>query len=65
MLLMPGTKRRLRVVLDRTVGLRFGRDASELGQLGHPPRLDGSGEAKGFDAGGEEPVGSARVALHQ
>ena len=64
MLLMPGTKRRLRVVLDWTVGLLFGRDASELGQLGHPPRLDGSGEAKGFDARGEEPVGSARVALH-
>ena len=64
LLLMPGLKRRLRVMLDWTVGLLFGRDASELGQLGHPPRLDGSGEAKGFDAAGEEPVGSARVALH-
>ena len=24
---------------DWTVGLLFGRDSSELGQLGHPPRL--------------------------
>ncbi|HVE68428.1 MAG TPA: NAD(P)/FAD-dependent oxidoreductase [Solirubrobacteraceae bacterium] len=37
---MPGVKRRLRLVLDWTVGLLFSRDASELGQLGHPPRLD-------------------------
>jgi NADH dehydrogenase len=38
--MMPGFKRRLRLMLDWTVGLLFGRDASELGQLGHPPRLD-------------------------
>jgi NADH dehydrogenase len=37
---MPGLKRRLRLVLDWTVGLLFDRDASELGQLGHPPGLD-------------------------
>jgi NADH:ubiquinone reductase (H+-translocating) len=36
---MPGTKRRLRITIDWTVDLLFGRDASELGQLGHPPRL--------------------------
>src|SRR3954447_8648081 len=36
---MPGAKRRLRSTIDWTVGLVFGRDASELGQLGHPPRL--------------------------
>ncbi len=26
-------------MLDWTVGLLFGRDSSELGQLGHPPGL--------------------------
>ena len=31
---MPGTHRRARLVTDWTVGLLFGRDASELGQLG-------------------------------
>jgi NADH dehydrogenase len=38
--MMPGFKRRTRLVTDWTVGLLFGRDASELGQLGHPPSLD-------------------------
>jgi NADH dehydrogenase len=40
MLAMPGTKRRLRLIVDWTVDLLFARDASELGQLGHPPGLD-------------------------
>jgi NADH dehydrogenase len=40
MMLMPGFKRRVRLVTDWTVGLVFGRDAAELGQLGHPPVLD-------------------------
>ncbi len=39
MLAMPGVKRRLRLVADWTVALLFSRDASELGQLGHPPAL--------------------------
>ena len=39
MLAMPGFKRRLRLVVDWTVDLFFPRDASELGQLGHPPSL--------------------------
>jgi NADH dehydrogenase len=39
LLLMPGTGRRLRLVTDWTVGLLFGRDTSELGQIGHPPVL--------------------------
>jgi NADH dehydrogenase len=39
--MMPGTARKLRLVADWTVGLLFGRDASELGQLGHPPSLAG------------------------
>jgi NADH dehydrogenase len=38
--MMPGFKRRLRLTIDWTVGLVFGRDASELGQLGHPPPLE-------------------------
>jgi NADH dehydrogenase len=37
---MPGTKRKIRLVADWTVGLFFGRDGSELGRLGHPGRLD-------------------------
>ena len=36
---MPGTKRKLRLVVDWTVSLLFSRDTSELGQLGHPPVL--------------------------
>jgi NADH:ubiquinone reductase (H+-translocating) len=38
--MMPGTKRQLRLVVDWTVDLLFGRDTSELGQLGHPPVLE-------------------------
>jgi NADH dehydrogenase len=37
--LMPGNRRRGRLVADWTVGLLFGRDSAELGQLGHPPTL--------------------------
>jgi NADH dehydrogenase len=40
-LLMPGNKRRFRLITDWTIGLFFGRDASELGMLGHPPALQG------------------------
>jgi NADH dehydrogenase len=36
---MPGVKRRLRLIVDWTVALVFSRDASELGQIGHPPGL--------------------------
>jgi NADH dehydrogenase len=36
---MPGVNRRLRLTIDWTVGLFFGRSAAELGQLGHPPTL--------------------------
>ena len=38
--MMPGTSRKLRLMTDWTVDLLFGRDTSELGQLGHPPVLD-------------------------
>jgi NADH:quinone reductase (non-electrogenic) len=37
---MPGYRRKLRLVVDWTVALLFDRDTSELGQLGHPPRLE-------------------------
>ncbi len=40
---MPGTKRKLRLVVDWTVSLLFSRDTSELGQLGHPPVLEEHG----------------------
>jgi NADH dehydrogenase len=33
--------RKLRLVVDWTVGLFFGRASAELGQLGHPPSLEG------------------------
>jgi NADH:ubiquinone reductase (H+-translocating) len=37
--MMPGLARRLRLMVDWTVGLFFGRASAELGQLGHPPPL--------------------------
>ena len=37
--LMPGIGRRIRLMADWTVGLAFGRDSADLGQLGHAPRL--------------------------
>jgi len=36
---MPGNARRVRLIVDWTVELLFGRAAAELGQLGHPPPL--------------------------
>ena len=44
--MMPGIHRRARLVTDWTVGLLFGRDSSELGQLGHPPQLAEAGLAE-------------------
>jgi NADH dehydrogenase len=41
LLAMPGVGRRVRLVVDWTVGLFFGRTDAELGQLGHPPSLKG------------------------
>jgi NADH:quinone reductase (non-electrogenic) len=40
MLMMPGLARKVRLVVDWTVGLFFGRASAELGQLGHPQALD-------------------------
>ncbi|MDP9400858.1 MAG: hypothetical protein M3P39_07945 [Actinomycetota bacterium] len=42
--LMPGLHRRAQLLTEWNVGLVFGRDTAELGQLGHPPALDGSGD---------------------
>ena len=38
--MMPGMARRVRLALDWTVGLFFGRATAELGQLGHPAALE-------------------------
>jgi NADH dehydrogenase len=53
LIMMPGTARRLRLMADWTVGLFFGREASELGQLGHPPTL-------GDEEGSERAASKAR-----
>jgi NADH:ubiquinone reductase (H+-translocating) len=37
--MMPGFKRKSRLLIDWNVQLLFGRDLSELGGLGHPPTL--------------------------
>jgi NADH dehydrogenase len=37
--MMPGTARRIRLMVDWTVGLFFGRASAELGKLGHPEPL--------------------------
>jgi NADH dehydrogenase len=44
--LMPGNRRRARLMADWTIGLLFGRDSAELGQLGHPPGLDTADDAE-------------------
>src|SRR5215204_4690581 len=49
LVMMPGTSRKLRLMADWTVGLLFGRDSSELGQLGHPPSLRGYLETQGAE----------------
>ena len=54
---MPGFRRRVRLVTDWTVGLLFGRDSSELGQLGHPPALADTGLEE-HSAGGTTGGGS-------
>jgi len=49
--MMPGVKRKLRLLVDWNVQLLFGRDLSELGQLGHPASLADA-------AAGGDPVGT-------
>jgi NADH dehydrogenase len=56
--MMPGLKRKLRLLVDWNVGLVFGRDASELGGLGHPPRIgEESVGGTGPDEAVRAPVG--------
>jgi len=43
--MMPGIGRKFRLLVEWNVGLVFGRDLSELGQLGHPASLGDTGEA--------------------
>jgi NADH:ubiquinone reductase (H+-translocating) len=62
LLLMPGTKRKYRLVVDWTVDLFFKRDTSELGQLGHPPRLAAQSQGGTTGAEGEQPSGTAVAA---
>ncbi len=40
LMMMPGLPRKLRLVVDWTVGIFFGRDASELSQIGKPRSFD-------------------------
>jgi NADH:ubiquinone reductase (H+-translocating) len=51
---IPGVGRRLRLIVDWTVGLFFGRASAELGQLGHPPSLKGYLETPQPSADGED-----------
>ena len=48
--MMPGLGRKLRLLTDWNVGLLFGRDTAELGQLGHPQSL--GDELRGTSGGG-------------
>ena len=47
--MMPGLGRKARLLVDWNVGLLFGRDTAELGQLGHPAKL---GELDESSSGG-------------
>jgi NADH:ubiquinone reductase (H+-translocating) len=40
LMMMPGVARKVRLALDWTIGLAFGRASAELGQLGHPAALE-------------------------
>lgn len=42
--MMPGTARKLRLMVDWTVGLMFGRASADLGALGHPEGLSEASE---------------------
>jgi NADH dehydrogenase len=39
LLMLPGLKRKARLLVDWNLQILFGRDLSELGSLGHPPSL--------------------------
>jgi len=51
---LPGAVRKLRAVLDWTVGLPFRRDTAEVGSIGHPRPL----RAEEYERGGtHRPIG--------
>ena len=57
--MMPGLRRKARLLTDWNVQLAFGRDASELGNLGRVPQLDeptGGGTPSGPQANGADPA---------
>ncbi len=54
--LMPGLGRRGRLLADWNVGLFFGRDTAELGQLGRVPRLDQGEHPTPQPAAGDTPA---------
>ncbi len=60
--MMPGTKRKLRLLVDWNIQLLFGRDASELGGLGRAPGLGvdptGGGTPAAEGNGASAPVGA-------
>jgi NADH dehydrogenase len=60
--MMPGVGRRLRLVVDWTTGLFFGRASAELGQLGHPRLIEDEATALAQPAAAEpaETAGSPR-----
>jgi NADH:ubiquinone reductase (H+-translocating) len=51
---IPGIGRKIRAVMDWTIGLPFGRDVSEVGSIGHPRPLSTSSYERG---GSHRPVG--------
>ncbi|MCW2991220.1 MAG: NAD(P)/FAD-dependent oxidoreductase [Solirubrobacterales bacterium] len=53
--MMPSLRRKLRLLTDWNVGLLFGRDTAELGQLGHPAPLGGEPVLVESSAGGTQP----------
>ncbi len=44
---IPGLARKIRAIVDWTVGLPFGRDTAEVGSIGHPRPLSGEVYARG------------------
>jgi NADH:ubiquinone reductase (H+-translocating) len=51
---IPGTSRKIRAVVDWTVGLPFRRDLAEVGSIGHPRPLSSATYERG---GSHRPVG--------
>jgi NADH dehydrogenase len=56
--MLPGTKRKWRLLVDWNIGLVFGRDASELGGLGRAPGLGADPTGGGTPAGGVPATGA-------